>query len=140
MNRLLKVILAPVVISGFISTALVAFHSEPVSAADNPAAGVKTADYSPYAGIDYPTTPLFGDTHLHTAHSFDAVPFGTFTTPEEAYRFARGEEIVSSTGVPARIGRPLDFMVIADHAENMGIMNEVKAGNPALMGDKTVQR
>lgn len=140
MNRLLTVILAPVVISGFISTALLAFHSEPASAADKPEADVKSADYSPYAGIDYPTTPLFGDTHLHTAQSFDAVPFGTLTTPEEAYRFARGEEIVSSTGVPAKIGRPLDFMVIADHAESMGIMNEVKAGNPAVMGDKTVQK
>ncbi len=113
---------------------------EPASAADKPEAGIKPTDYSPYAGIDYPTTPLFGDTHLHTTLSFDAVPFGTFTTPEEAYRFARGDEIVSSTGVPAKIGRPLDFMVIADHAESMGIMNEVKAGNPAVMGDKTVQK
>jgi hypothetical protein len=96
--------------------------------------------YSPYAGKSYPMRPLFGDTHLHTSQSFDAIAFGTFTGPEEAYQFARGEEIMSSTGVPARLARPLDFLVVADHAENMGTLGEVKAGNPAVMGDERVQK
>ena len=89
--------------------------------------------YSPYAGNTFPTRPLFGDTHLHTSQSFDAISFGNFLGPEEAYQFARGEEVMSSTGQRARLSRPLDFLVVADHAENMGTMGEIKAGNPLLM-------
>ena len=90
--------------------------------------------YSPYAGNTFPTRPLFGDTHLHTSQSFDAIAFGNSLGPEEAYRFARGEEVISSTGQRARLSRPLDFLVVADHAENMGTMGEIKAGNPGLDG------
>ena len=96
--------------------------------------------YSPYAGNTFPTRPLFGDTHLHTSQSFDAIAFGNFVGPEEAYRFARGEEVSSSSGQRARLSRPLDFLVVADHAENMGTMGEIKAGNPALMNDAELKR
>ena len=96
--------------------------------------------YSPYAGNTFPTRPLFGDTHLHTSQSFDAIAFGNFLGPEEAYRFARGEEVTSSTGQRARLSRPLDFLVVADHAENMGTMGEIKAGNPVLMKDPELKR
>ena len=96
--------------------------------------------YSPYAGNTFPTRPLFGDTHLHTSQSFDAIAFGNFLGPDEAYRFARGEEVTSSTGQRARLSRPLDFLVVADHAENMGTMGEIKAGNPALMVDPQLKR
>ena len=96
--------------------------------------------YSPYAGNTFPTRPLFGDTHLHTSQSFDAIAFGNFLGPEEAYRFARGEEVTSSTGQRARLSRPLDFLVVADHAENMGTMGEIKAGNPLLMDDPKLKR
>ena len=98
------------------------------------------AGYSPYAGRTYPTRPFFGDTHLHTSQSFDAIAFGCFVGPEEAYRFARGEEVSSSTGQRARLSRPLDFLVVADHAENMGSMGEIKAGNPTLMNDPDLKR
>ncbi|ULJ76064.1 DUF3604 domain-containing protein [Rhizobium gallicum] len=100
----------------------------------------KKPGYSPYAGSAFPTRPYFGDTHLHTSVSFDAIAFGNRLGPEEAYRFARGEEVVSSTGVPAKLSRPLDFLVVADHAESMGVMGDVLAGNPTLMTDPTVQR
>ena len=53
--------------------------------------------YSPYAGRNFPTRPLFGDTHLHTAASFDAGAFGARLGPRDAYRLARGEETVSYT-------------------------------------------
>jgi hypothetical protein len=96
--------------------------------------------YSPYVNVAYPDQVYFGDTHLHTSQSFDAISFGTLLGPEEAYRFARGEEITSSTGVPAKLSRPLDFLVVADHAEVMGVMGEVKAGNPSIMADITVQK
>ena len=98
------------------------------------------AGYSPYAGRTYPTRPLFGDTHLHTSQSFDAIAFGTIVGPEEAYRFARGEEVTSSTGQRARLSRPLDFLVVADHAENMGTLGEIKGGNPTLMSDPDLKR
>ena len=73
--------------------------------------------YSPYANRDYPTRVYFGDTHHHTANSGDAFMNGDRLSPEDAYRFARGEQVVSSTGLPVKLVRPLDFLVISDHAE-----------------------
>jgi hypothetical protein len=96
--------------------------------------------YSPYAGKKYPTRVFFGDTHHHTANSGDAFMAGNRLTPEQAYRFARGEEVVSSTGVPAKLSRPLDFLVVSDHAEGLGIMFQVAAGNPAFASDPTLIR
>lgn len=68
----------------------------------------------------YPERVYWGDTHLHTANSVDAFGFGNRLPPEEALRFARGEEVTSSTGLKAKLARPLDFLVITDHAEGMG--------------------
>ena len=100
----------------------------------------KEPGYSPYAGRDYPTRVLWGDTHLHTANSLDAAAFGNTLGPEPAYRFARGEEVVSSSGQPVRLSRPLDFLVVADHAEGLGSTEEIKTGNPSLMADPTLRR
>ena len=91
--------------------------------------------YSPYAGRTYPTHVLWGDTHHHTANSGDAFAAGNRLTPEEAYRLARGDEVVTSTGIPARLSRPLDFLVVSDHAEGLGLMQEVYKGNPAFVSD-----
>jgi hypothetical protein len=96
--------------------------------------------YSPYAGRNYPTRVLFGDTHLHTSISMDARSFGCTLGPEEAYRFARGQEMVSATGQRAKLARPLDFLVVADHAEVFGAINEIVKGNPQLMSDPTLKR
>jgi hypothetical protein len=100
----------------------------------------KPPGYSPYAGANYPTRVLWGDTHLHTANSLDAAAFGNTLGPEVAYRFARGEEVVSSSGQPVRLSRPLDFLVVADHAEGLGGMLELKKGNPLMMADQTLRR
>ena len=100
----------------------------------------QTRAYSPHAGRSYPTRVYFGDTHLHTANSGDAFLAGDRLGPEQAYRFARGEEVVSSTGVPAKLARPLDFLVIADHAEGLGLMEQVAAGNPAFKGVPLLDR
>ena len=64
--------------------------------------------YSPYAKRSFPERPLWGDSHLHTSLSMDAGLFGNRLPPRDAYRFARGEEVVSSTGQPVRLSRPLD--------------------------------
>ncbi|SLN09529.1 hypothetical protein PEL8287_00015 [Roseovarius litorisediminis] len=95
--------------------------------------------YSPYSGRNFPTRPLWGDTHLHTALSLDARAAGVILTHDDAYNFAKGEEITTSNGMRARIGQPLDWLVITDHSDAMGAMNEVVAGNPTLMTDATVR-
>jgi hypothetical protein len=96
--------------------------------------------YSPYAGRNFPTRPFFGDTHLHTAASFDAGAFGARLGPRDAYRFARGEEIMASSGQPAKLSRPLDFLVVADHSDNMGFFPDFFAGKPELLADPTGRR
>jgi hypothetical protein len=93
--------------------------------------------YSPYAGRKFPTRPLFGDTHLHTAASFDAGAFGARLGARDAYRFARGEEVTASSGQPAKLSRPLDFLVVADHSDNMGVFPDLFAGKPEILADPT---
>jgi len=93
--------------------------------------------YSPYAGRNFPSRIFWGDTHLHTDISFDAGAFGNRLGLEEAYRFARGEEVTSSTGRQAKLSRPLDFLVIADHSDNMGFFPDLLAGAPHLLQDPT---
>ena len=96
--------------------------------------------YSPYAGRNFPTQVFWGDTHLHTNLSMDAGAFGARLGPADAYRFARGEEVESSTGLPARLSRPLDFLVVADHSDNMGFFPRLFAGDPAVLADPTGKR
>ena len=93
--------------------------------------------YSPYAGRNFPTSVLWGDTHLHTGMSLDAGAFGARLTPTDAYRFARGEEVTSSTGLQAKLSRPLDFLVVADHSDNMGFFPALLAGDPDMLADPT---
>ncbi len=87
-----------------------------------------------------PDKLLWGDTHLHTLNSADAFSFGARLSPTDAYKFARGEEVVSNTGQKAKLKRPLDFLVVADHAEGLGISNELFIGNPMLMADPKAKR
>jgi hypothetical protein len=91
-------------------------------------------NYSPYAGRNFPTLPLFGDTHLHTGFSMDAGAFGARLTPKDAYRFARGEEVTSNSGQPVKLSRPLDFLVVADHSDGMGFFPLLMSGDPELLG------
>jgi len=86
--------------------------------------------FSPYAGRNFPTQVFWGDTHLHTGMSMDAGAFGARLGPEDAYRFARGEELTSSTGLKVKLDRPLDFLVVADHSDNMGFFPRLYAGDP----------
>jgi hypothetical protein len=91
--------------------------------------------YSPYAGRNFPTRPYFGDTHLHTSYSMDAGAFGARLTPRDAYVFAKGNEVTSSSGQPVKLSRPLDFLVVADHSDGMGFFPLIMAGGPDLMAD-----
>jgi hypothetical protein len=94
--------------------------------------------YSPYVerGSDdsmFAEGVYWGDTHLHTSYSTDAGMIGNRLDPEQAYRFALGEEVLTSTGQRARIVRPLDFLVIADHAANLGLAPMIAESNPDLL-------
>ncbi len=102
-------------------------------------AGTATAEaatakpYSPNVGKDYPRNVYFGDTHLHTTNSPDAFLFGVRLGPDEALRFARGEEVKATHGLPVRLVRPLDFLVVADHAEYLGFVHRLFAGDPQVL-------
>lgn len=82
----------------------------------------------------YPTQVFWGDTHVHSAFSADSYLFGNLTlSPEHAYRFAKGERVTTSTGQQAQLERPLDFLVVADHAENLGMMQGIESREPTLL-------
>jgi hypothetical protein len=89
------------------------------------------------ASAGRPTQVFFGDTHLHTAMSMDAGLFGNRLGVEDAYRFARGEEVMASSKQKAKLSRPLDFLVVADHSDNMGFAPDLIAGKPELLEDPT---
>ena len=89
--------------------------------------------YSPYADVSYPRQVLWGDTHLHTTNSLDARILGVTLDVEDAYRFARGEQVTATSGQPARLARPLDFLVVTDHSDAMGVMDKLLGGDPALL-------
>lgn len=92
-------------------------------------------EYAPYPKENFPNNVYFGDTHLHTSYSTDAGMIGNTLGPEDAYRFARGETVISSTGVEARLRRPLDFLVISDHSENLGLAPAIADSNPVLLAN-----
>jgi len=96
-------------------------------------------EFSPYAGRSFPTKVLWGDQHTHTAVSVDA---GTMCKlgQEEAYRFARGEQVTSTGGLGAKLSRPLDWLVISDHAEMYGLMPQLLKGDPNILGTKEGKR
>ena len=96
--------------------------------------------YSPAVNRNFPTRPLFGDTHLHTAVSMDAGVAGARLTPDDAYRFAKGEQVIASSGQPVKLTRPLDFLVVADHSDNMGFFPALLAGDPDMLADPTGRR
>ncbi|TAJ94481.1 MAG: DUF3604 domain-containing protein [Gammaproteobacteria bacterium] len=88
------------------------------------------------AAVEAQVTQLYwGDTHVHTKISMDAYMTGTFNAdPDTAYRFAKGQPVLhTSLRTRVQIDRPLDFLVVADHAENLGLQAEVMAGNPVFL-------
>ncbi len=124
-------------------TGVQARDQDPVGLTPMPedAAGMaKTPGYSPYAGRGFPTQVYWGDSHVHTDNSLDARGFGVTLGPEEAFRFARGEEVTTSNGERFKLSRPLDWLVVADHSDGMGAMKEIIAGNPNLLKDSQVKK
>ncbi len=103
-------------------------------ATEGPAAQATPAVAEP-AKAAFPEKVYFGDTHLHTSYSVDAGAFGARLTPRDAYVFAKGNEVTASSGQPAKLRRPLDFLVVADHSDAMGFFPLILAGTPEIMAD-----
>ena len=91
--------------------------------------------YSPYAQRSFPSHVWWGDSHLHTGNSLDAGLFGNTVGLDDAYRLARGGEIKASTGLPIKLSRPLDWLIITDHTDLMGIAADIQKGAPTVMAD-----
>ena len=101
---------------------------------------VAAPDYSPNVGRVFPNRVYWGDTHLHTSYSVDGGMVGCTLGPEEAYRYARGEEITSSTGQRTKLPRPYDFLAVTDHAENLGLAPMIATSDPLLLTNPTGKR
>ena len=88
----------------------------------------------------YSERVYWGDTHLHTSNSIDAFGFGVKLGPEDALRFARGEEVTATWGLKAKLERPLDFLVIADHSGGLGATQALYDAPRFLIQDPTLLR
>jgi len=134
--RILPIVAVALAVVGLRATAQEGAHGD-VGTLDQAAAEkvFPKRPYSPYAGRNFPRRPFFGDTHLHTGFSFDAGAFGCRLSPRDAYRFARGEETTASSGQRVKLSRPLDFLVVADHSDNMGFFLDLLGGKPEVLAD-----
>ena len=89
--------------------------------------------FSPYANRNYATRVYWGETHLHTSYSPDAGLVGDRLGPDDAFHFARGEQVRSSGGQLVQLERPYDWMVVTDHAEYLGLPQAFAEGDPEIM-------
>ena len=128
-------------LAGFLVVAfLLASVARPVRAQETDTVDKDTADrvhpkksYSPAAGETFPTRVYWGDTHVHTSYSMDAGAFGARLGPKDAYIFAEGNEITTSTGQRAKLSRPLDFIVVSDHSDGFGFFPLLFGGDPKML-------
>ncbi len=104
------------------------------------AAETAATEYSPYANDTLPRQVLWGDTHLHTSYSADAGFMNYRVGPEQAYRFAKGEQVTANNGMKLKLVRPLDFLVVADHSEYLGLVPALMKGNPDILKTEPGQR
>lgn len=128
------------ILIGVVATTSTALAFEPKPDASSLSKAFEGESYSPYAARGFPTFPLWGDTHLHTSTSFDAGAFGNRLDAKDAYRFAKGEELTATTGMRVKLSRPLDFLVVADHSDNMGLFDLIFAGDSSITSDTEGRR
>jgi hypothetical protein len=114
------------------------FASDVGVSADNVRLG--DPEYSPYIHRSFPDQVFFGDTHLHSSYSTDAGMIGNYLGPDDAFRFARGETVTASAGQRARLIRPLDFLVVADHSEKSRLGRSDRGFKPTASAQSMGQR
>ena len=89
----------------------------------------------------HPERVYWGDLHLHTLYSFDSYSFGNKSlAPDDAYRFAQGFEVDAHNGQKAKLAKPLDFLMVADHSEFLGVFAGLGQGDPDLAQSPLGQR
>jgi Protein of unknown function (DUF3604) len=126
--------------AGKLSLGVVAVGALAIAALSLEGAAPAPAQAAPVASGPHPQRPLWGDTHLHTTNSFDAFAAGNRLTPDDALRFARGEAVTSSTGIKAKLARPLDFLVIADHSDAIGVTTDLYNTPEDQLADPILRR
>ena len=98
-------------------------------------------EYSDPVGQDYPKNLYWGDTHLHTRNSADAYSLGNMNlTPADAFRYARGQPLIAHNGMRVQLRRPLDFLVVSDHAEYLGGYYRFQMGDPLVVNTDAGQQ
>ena len=105
-----------------------------------PPAVVGGGQYSPNVGQTFPDRVYWGAAHNHTSYSFDAGMFGVTLTPDDLFKFATGGEVTVDNGMKVKIDRPLDWLSITDHAEYLGISDQIRDGNPDLLANPQGKR
>jgi hypothetical protein len=92
------------------------------------------------ANTEFPENVYWGDQHLHTSWSGDAGAAGTVIGPEEALRFAIGEEVKNNSGLMVKLHRPLDWLCVSDHSDGMGVIAAIKDGDTEFMKDPLLKK
>ncbi|OUS31347.1 hypothetical protein A9Q98_02780 [Thalassotalea sp. 42_200_T64] len=115
-----------------VSIACLLAHAPNVFASDTGTTAAQMK-YSPHANNTQPNNVYWGDSHLHTGLSLDAGLFGNTVTIDDAYRLARGEQINSAKGMPLKLARPLDWLIITDHTDLMGIAADIQSGTDNIL-------
>lgn len=100
----------------------------------------KKPDYSPYPEQQFPKRVYWGVAHVHTGFSFDSGMFGVTLSPDDLFRVATGGEVVMDNGQRFKQDRPLDWVSVTDHAEYLGIADQIRTGSPELLENPTGKR
>src|SRR5262249_15424171 len=115
------------VVSVLVALATVILQTPDVRATNPPGQWARTETRAACTSFDVLRKPYFGDTHVHTTQSIDAVLFNTLTTPRQAYEFAKGASLelapfdnLGHGAHTVQLGRPLDFVAVTDHSEGFG--------------------
>ncbi len=126
------------VINGLCHVALA--QDAPVAATSVSKTEQKEPDYSPYTNRHFPNRVYWGVAHVHTGYSFDSGMFGITLSPDDLFKVATGGEVVMDNGVRFKQDRPLDWVSITDHAEYMGISDQIREGSPELLANPQGKR
>ncbi len=121
--------------------AVCAFASAASNESEEGGVAPPSASYSPYAGETFPRNVYWGDTHVHSSWSVDAGNMGNLRIgPNEAFRFARGETLTAHNGQKLRLKRPLDFLLLSDHAAYLGVLPRLDAGDALARSTEAGER
>jgi hypothetical protein len=102
---------------------------------------VSAEEYSPILNVDYANNVYWGDLHVHSNLSPDSFAFGNARlTTDDAMLFAKGHPVKANSGQMAQLRRPLDFLLVADHAEFIGVFPKLIANDPVFVKTKLGKR